>query len=96
MLSVAAIAVGGLIIFPPFLSLYNYGQRIERAQRFGGVPRDQQINPTAAFLLYFPGIFLILPYFIYFWYVTQHQNAALYANAWRAIDHSPATASATA
>lgn len=94
--SVVAISIGGWLIFPPFLSLYNYGQRIKRAQRLGGVPERDQINPTAAFLLYFPGLFLILPYFIYYWYVTQHQNAALRANAQPAADDSPARAGAVA
>lgn len=94
--SVVAISIGGWLIFPPFLSLYNYGQRIKRAQRLGGVPQEQQINPTVAFLLYFPGLFLIVPYFVFFWYVTKHQNAALLANAQHAADGSPATAGAVA
>ncbi len=78
-MSVTAVLFGGIIIVPPLLSVYNYGQRIQRAQRLGGVPRAEQINPITAFLLYFPGSFLIVPYFIHFWYVTKHQNMAMRA-----------------
>lgn len=92
MLSTLAISIGGWLILPPFLSLFNYGQRIKRAQRLGGVPKEQQIDPTLAFLLFFPGLFLILPYFIYFWYVTKHQNIALLANARPVAAGSPAIA----
>ena len=95
-LSVVAISIGGWLILPPFLSLYNYGQRIKRAQRLGGVPQEQQINPTAAFLLYFPGLLLIVPYFVYFWYVTKHQNVALHANAQPTLDTAPSTTGAVA
>jgi len=76
-LSVTALLVGGYLIVPPVLSVYNYGQRIRRAQRLGGIPRAEQINPTLAVLLMFPGVFLIIPYFVHFWYVTKHQNAAV-------------------
>jgi drug/metabolite transporter (DMT)-like permease len=78
-MSVTAVLFGGIIIVPPLLSVYNYGQRIHRAQRLGGIPRAEQINPVTAFLLYFPGSFLIVPYFIHFWYVTKHQNMAMRA-----------------
>jgi hypothetical protein len=77
--SVVAIFIGGWVLIPPFLSVYNYGQRIKRAQRLGGIPRAEQINPVTAFLLFFPGSFLIIPYFIHFWYVTKHQNMAMRA-----------------
>jgi hypothetical protein len=30
-------------------------------------------------MLMFPGILLVVPYLIHFWYVTQHQNRALRA-----------------
>jgi hypothetical protein len=80
-MSTVAIFVGGYFIIPPLLSVYNYGQRIKRAQRLSGIDRGQQINPITAFLLLFPGGILILPYFIHFWYVTKHQNAALRAAA---------------
>ena len=78
-MSVTAIFIGSWVIIPPFLSVYNYGQRIRRAQRLGGIPRAEQINPVTAFLLFFPGSFLLIPYFVHFWYVTKHQNMALRA-----------------
>jgi hypothetical protein len=77
-LSVTAIILGFLYI-PWLLSVYNYGNRIKRAQRLNGLPRDQQINPTTAFLLFFPGMILVIPYFLHYWYVTKHQNAAVRA-----------------
>jgi len=80
-LSVTAILVGGWLIVPPLLSIYNYGQRIKRAQRLSGVGRADQINPILAFVLLMPGGFLIIPIFIHFWYVTKHQNIALRAAA---------------
>lgn len=79
-MSVAAVTVGGFIIVPPYLSVFNYGKRIQRAQRLAGVDVSQQINPTLAFLLYFPGVFLFfIPLFIHYWYVTKHQNMAIRA-----------------
>lgn len=79
MMSVIAILVGGYFIVPPLLSIYNYGQRIRRAQLLSGIDRNRAINPTLALLLVFPGFLLIVPYFVHFWYVTKHQNAALRA-----------------
>ena len=96
MTSVIAIFIGGWLIVPPFLSIYNYGLRIKRAQRLGGVPVRDQINPMVAFLLYFPGLFLVIPYFAHFWYVTKHQNAALLANAQPTLDTAPRTTGAVA
>lgn len=78
-MSVTAVLFGGWAIIPPFLSIYNYGKRIQRAQRLGGIPTVDQINPLTAFLLYFPGLFLIVPLFFHYWYVTKHQNIALRA-----------------
>lgn len=77
--SVAAILFGAIIVIPPLLSRYNYGKRIQRAQRLEGVAPEEQINPTLAFLLYFPGLFLIVPFFLHYWYVTKHQNRAILA-----------------
>jgi Domain of unknown function (DUF4234) len=77
-LSVTAIVLGFFYI-PWLLSVYNYGNRIKRAQRLNGIPRDQQINPVLAFLLFFPGVILVIPYFVHYWYVTKHQNAAVRA-----------------
>ena len=88
-MSVTAIIVGGWLIVPWFLSVYNYGQRIKRTQRLVGVPRHQQINPTTAFLLLFPGALLIVPYFLHYWYVTKHQNMALRAFAGLPLDGAP-------
>lgn len=95
-MSVIAILIGGMVIIPPFLSVYNYGQRIKRAQRLSGVPRERQINPTAAFLLWFPGALLVVPYFIHYWYVTKHQNLALRAVAGLPPDGGMSTATADA
>jgi hypothetical protein len=77
-LSVTAIVLGFLYI-PWLLSVYNYGNRIKRAQRLAGIPRDRQINPITAFLLFFPGVLLLVPYIVHYWYVTKHQNAAIRA-----------------
>ena len=54
---------------------------IKRAQELGGIPAEVQINPTSAFLLYFPGLLLLIPVFFHYWYVTKHQNMALRAAA---------------
>jgi hypothetical protein len=79
-LSVSAVVLGGFTAWvAPLLSIYNYGQRIKRAQRLVGIPREHQIHPTTAFLLYFPGIILIVPMFFHYWYVTKHQNMAMRA-----------------
>jgi hypothetical protein len=77
--SVAAVTIGGWLFIPPLLSVYNYGQRIKRAQRLVGVPADEQINPTLAFLLSFPFGILIIPVFVHYWYVTRHQNRVVRA-----------------
>lgn len=77
--SVVAVTLGALVIVPPYLSVYNYGKRIQRAQRLAGVDVNERINPTLAFLLFFPGAFLVIPYFIHYWYVTKHQNMAIRA-----------------
>ncbi len=89
--SVLAVLIGGWLIVPPLLSVYNYGQRIKRAQRLAGVERHEQIDPTMAFLLYFPGGLLIIPLFIHYWYVTKHQNMALRAVAGESHAGEPLT-----
>jgi len=43
------------------------------------VPLGERINPTLAFLLLFPGAFLVVPVFVHYWYVTRHQNRTLRA-----------------
>lgn len=90
--SVIAVLIGGIVIVPPLLSVYNYGQRIKRAQRIAGVQPEQQINPTLAFLLSFPGGLLVIPAFIHYWYVTKHQNIALRAAAGLPAEGEPALA----
>lgn len=77
--SVVAITLGAFIIIPPFLSVYNYGNRIQRAQRLNGIPRQDQINPVLAFVLFFPGYLLIVPVFFHYWYVIKNQNMAIRA-----------------
>lgn len=43
--SVTAVILGGFLIVPPFLSVYNYGRRIERAERsWGSLPRSGSIQ----------------------------------------------------
>ncbi len=79
-MSVTALVLGGFTGWvAPLLSVYNYGQRIKRAQRLTGIPREDQINPTVAFLLYFPGVLLIVPFFFHYWYVTKNQNTVMRA-----------------
>jgi len=79
-MSVTALVLGGFTLWvAPLLSVFNYGQRIKRAQRLTDVPKQEQIDPTIAFLLYFPGVLLIVPLFFHYWYVTKHQNMALRA-----------------
>jgi hypothetical protein len=77
--SVIAVLLGGLLIVPPFISVYNTGNRIKRAQLLGGMDQTRAINPVLAFLLAFPGGILIIPAFIHYWYITKHQNAAVRA-----------------
>jgi hypothetical protein len=81
--SLLAVTLGSLIVIPAWLSYYNYGQRIRRAQACVGVPEQDRISPTLAFLLLFPGGLLIVPTYIHYWYVTKHQNTALLGAAER-------------
>jgi len=79
-MSVTALLLGGFTLWvAPLLSVYNYGQRIKRAQRLTGIPKQDQIDPIVAFLLYFPGGIVIVPLFFHYWYVTKHQNRAMRA-----------------
>ena len=60
-MSVTALVLGGFTFWvAPLLSIYNYGQRIKRSQRLVGIPREDQIDPTISFLLYFPGLALLI------------------------------------
>ncbi len=79
-MSVTALVLGGFTLWvAPLLSVYNYGQRIKRAQRLTDIPKEDQIDPIIAFLLYFPGALLIIPFFFHYWYVTKHQNQVMRA-----------------
>ena len=78
--SVTALVFGSFTFYiAALLSVYNYGQRIKRSQRLVAIPKQDQIDPTVAFLLYFPGALLIVPLFFHFWYVTKHQNRVMRA-----------------
>ncbi|MHB8532203.1 MAG: hypothetical protein ACYDC2_05740 [Solirubrobacteraceae bacterium] len=78
-MSVTALVLGAFTVWvAPLLSVYNYGQRITRAQRLTDVPKHE-INPVLAFLLYFPGALVIVPLLLHYWYVTKHQNMAMRA-----------------
>jgi hypothetical protein len=79
--SVIALVLGGFLVIPALISIYNTGNRIRRAQSISGIDRNRAINPTLALLLAFPGGLLIIPAFIYYWYITKHQNAAVRAAA---------------
>jgi hypothetical protein len=79
-MSVTALILGAFTIWvAPLLSVYNYGQRIKRAQRLTKIPKQDQIDPTIAFLLYFPGAIILIPLLFHYWYVTKHQNMAMRA-----------------
>lgn len=78
-MSVVAVLIGGFVLVPPLISVYNTGNRIRRAQLLCGIDRNRAINPVAAFLLVFPGGLLIVPAFIHYWYITKHQDAAVRA-----------------
>ena len=75
--SLLAVTLGALVVIPAWLSYYNYGQRIRRAEAAVGVPEHERINPVVAFLLLVPGGLLIIPAIVHYWYVTKHQNMAL-------------------
>src|SRR5689334_13513846 len=76
-MSLLAVTLGTLIVIPAWLSYFNYGQRIRRAEATVDVPESERLNPTLAFLLLIPGGILIIPTFDHYWYVTKHQNIAL-------------------
>jgi len=48
--SLLAITLGGFIIVPPFLSIYNTGERIAQSQRNAGIPST--CNPLVGLLLW--------------------------------------------
>ena len=71
-----AVLIGGWLIVPSLLSVYNYGGRVKRAQRMLGVPPSEQISVPVAFLTAVFG-FLVIPGLFHYWYVTKHQNRAV-------------------
>jgi hypothetical protein len=83
-MSLLAVTLGHLLVIPAWLSYYNYGQRIRRAQVSVGIPEPDRINPVLAFLLLVPGALLVIPALVHYWYVTKHQNRALLAAGMRA------------
>lgn len=78
-MSLLAVTLGGMLVIPAWLSYYNYGARIRRAQAVVGVPEHERISPALAFLLLVPGGILVIPTFVHYWYVTKHQNLTLVA-----------------
>lgn len=80
-LSVTAVLIGSFVVIPGLFSIYNYGQRIKRAQGVAGVPLEDRISPVFAFLLAFPFGVLVIPALAHYWYVTKHQNIAVRAAA---------------
>jgi hypothetical protein len=81
--SVIAVLLGGLLVVPPLISVYNTAMRIRRAQRLCGIELERTIEPTLALLLLFPGGVLIIPAFMHYWYMTKHQNSVVRAAAGR-------------
>jgi hypothetical protein len=75
--SLIAVLFGGILIVPPFVSIYRTGKRIQRAEQLGGVRHDN--HPGLAFLLAFPLGLLIIPALLHYAMITKHQNQALMA-----------------
>jgi hypothetical protein len=93
--SLLAVTLGALLVIPAWLSYYNYGRRIRRAEAAVGVPEHERISPTLAFLLLVPGGILVIPTLIHYWYVTKHQNIALRGAGEREQLRNPATRTLT-
>jgi actin-like ATPase involved in cell morphogenesis len=81
--SLLAVTLGGLLVIPYLVSSYRGARRLKHAQLLCGIAPNKTIKPVLAFLLVFPFGILIVPRFIYFWYMTKHQNAAIVAAAER-------------
>jgi hypothetical protein len=60
--SVAAITIGGLVIIPPFVSIFRTGQRMQLAQRVGGVHGGSA--PLFFFLSIIPIVSLLAPAYL--------------------------------
>jgi Domain of unknown function (DUF4234) len=76
---VAFLPVVNSVIIPALVSVYKYTRRVKRAEDLAEIPSDRQVKPLVAFLLFFPGMLLLIPLVIHFWYVTKHQNMAIQA-----------------
>jgi hypothetical protein len=77
--SVLAMTLGALLIIPPLISIYGGAARLRDAELLCGIGEERAIRPALALLLVFPLGILVIPGFIYVWYMTKHQNAALAA-----------------
>ena len=75
--SLMAILFGGLLIVPPWVSVYRTCKRVKRAEELGGVKHT--IHPMWALALLFPLGILIIPALFHYSIVTKHQNRALLA-----------------
>ena len=58
------------------VSQYRFGRRIRLAEEHIGIAVSQRFRP-AAILMLFPGGLFVIPYFLWFAYVTRHQNTVL-------------------
>lgn len=87
--SVLAVLFGGLLIVPPFMSVWNFGKRIKHAEQLAGV--TDTINATWAFLLLVPLGVLVIPALMHYHYVTKHQNSWIKANGVAAPAAEPMT-----
>ncbi len=50
--ALVAVSLGAFLIVPPFVSMWRTMRRIERAQRLGGVPGGERMNPVVGFVLF--------------------------------------------
>ncbi|MBV9819073.1 MAG: DUF4234 domain-containing protein [Solirubrobacterales bacterium] len=78
--SLAAWIFGAALLgIPNVLSLHGFTQRIARAEAVAGIPHQQRLNATGAFLLMFPFGFLIVTQLVFYYRITEHQNRILRA-----------------
>ena len=79
--SLLVLGIGSILLVPLLVSMYRFAARIRLAQELAGIAENDQIDPGLAFASLFGGLFVLLPLFYYYWYVTKHQNRALCASA---------------
>jgi hypothetical protein len=91
-MSVLAVTLGAYVLVPPFLSIWNFLGRIQRAERLCNIPADEQIRQGRTYLLLIPFGFLIVPALIYYKTVTDHQNRVLQSVAGTETAAAPAVA----